>query len=105
MSVVCGTWMAQINVLLRILSVEVDVVCRLTQVWGARHARVSVGDIKPTRVACVPISVSLHGIGVRGLIVLNLRCGSGESRGSNDTLSGRADGGEDRWRYTCVGGR
>ncbi len=40
--------MTQVDVLLGILAVEVDVVRRLTKVWGARHARVPIGDIKPT---------------------------------------------------------
>ena len=56
--------MAQVDVLLGILAVEVDVVQRLTKVWGARHARVPIGDIKSTRVTCIPITVTLDGIGI-----------------------------------------
>ena len=54
--------MSQVDVLLGILAVEVDVVGRLAKVWGARHARVPIGDIKSTRVTDVPITVPLDGI-------------------------------------------
>ena len=54
--------MSQVDVLLGILAVEVDVVRRLTKVWGARHARVPIGDIESTRVTSVPITVTLDGI-------------------------------------------
>jgi len=53
---------SQVDVLLGILAVEVDVVGRLAKVWGARHARVPIGDIKSTRVTNVPIVVMLDGI-------------------------------------------
>ena len=63
--------MSQVDVLLGILAVEVDVVRRLTKVWGARHACVPIGDIKPTRVTCVPITVKFDGIGI-GLLLYTL---------------------------------
>jgi hypothetical protein len=63
--------MAQVNVLLGILAVEVDVMRRLTKVWGACHAHVSIGDIKSTQVTCVPITITFDGIGI-GLLLYTL---------------------------------
>ena len=63
--------MSQVNVFLDILVVEVDVVRCLTKVWGARHARVPIGDIKPTQVTCIPITVTFDGIGI-GLLLYTL---------------------------------
>jgi hypothetical protein len=92
--------MPQVDVLLRILAVEVDVVGGLTQVWGARHARVSVGNIETARIANVPICVSLDGVGVRRLLVIvacSIMCrGAGECREANEPLTGWFDWGQDR---------
>jgi hypothetical protein len=46
MPILCGTGMAEVNVLLRILLVETGVVCSFTQVGGAQHACVAIQDIK-----------------------------------------------------------
>jgi hypothetical protein len=47
MPVLCAAGVAEVNLLLRIFAVETDVVRRLPQVGGARHACVVVWDIKP----------------------------------------------------------
>jgi hypothetical protein len=46
MPVLCGAGMAKVDVLLRILLVETDVVRSFTQVGGERHACVAIQDIK-----------------------------------------------------------
>jgi hypothetical protein len=48
MPVLCAAGVAEVNVLLRILAVETNVVQRLPQVGGTHHACVVVWDIKPT---------------------------------------------------------
>ena len=71
--------MAQVDVLLRILAIEVDIVRHFTEVRGAGHTRVTVGNVESTRVTHVPIGVLFHGIGVWGLLVLGPGAKLGES--------------------------
>jgi hypothetical protein len=52
--------MAQVDVLGRIVSREVNVVRGLAEMCGARHAGVPVGYVKPTRVAYVPVCKTFH---------------------------------------------
>jgi hypothetical protein len=59
--------MAQVNILLGVLTIEVDIVCRFA-LSGASHAYVSVWDIKSTRVASVPVGETLCDIGVWHLL-------------------------------------
>jgi hypothetical protein len=59
--------MAQVNILLGVLTIEVDIVRRLAM-SRASHACVPVGDIKSTRVASVPVGVMLCDVGVWHLL-------------------------------------
>ena len=65
MAVASAAVPAGIDVLLSVLSCEVNAVSRL--VLGlAWHAGVAVRDIKATRVACVPVHKTFNDIGIRG---------------------------------------
>ncbi len=59
---------AGIDVLLSVLSCEVDVVSHFA-LGLARHAGVAIGDVKTTRVACVPVCVTFDEVRVRGLLL------------------------------------
>ena len=54
--------MAQVDVLLGILTGKIDVVRWTTEVKGARHARVAVRDIESTEVTRVPVMVTLNSV-------------------------------------------
>ena len=43
---------------------EPDLVQCLAKVGGARHARVSVGNIETAQVTHIPIGITLHHVGV-----------------------------------------
>jgi hypothetical protein len=75
-SVPGGAWMAQINELLRVLMIESNLVCRLTQVRRTRHAGVAISHIKSTRVTCIPVGIPLYHVGVRLLLYLGRYSGS-----------------------------
>ena len=62
--------MTQIDILLRILAVKIYVMRCLTQMRRAGHAGVSIRNIKTTRIACIPVGVSLHYIRKRLLVAL-----------------------------------
>jgi hypothetical protein len=62
--------MAQINELLRVLTIESNLVRRLTQVRRTQHAGVAIGHIKSTRVTCIPVGIPLYHVGVRLLLYL-----------------------------------
>ena len=57
--------MPQINILLRVLAVEVDVVRCLTQMRRAGHAGVPICYVETTRIACIPVCIPLHHIRIR----------------------------------------
>jgi hypothetical protein len=59
--------MAQVDILLGVLTIKVDIVHRLTM-SGASHACVPVGNIESTRVASVPVGVTLCDVGVWHLL-------------------------------------
>ncbi len=65
MAVASAAVLAGINVLLSVLSCEVNVVSRLA-LGLARHAGVAVRDVKAARVACVPVCETFNKIGIRG---------------------------------------
>ena len=50
-----GARMSKIDILLCILAVEVYIVRSLAQVCRARHTGVSIGHVKATRVASIPV--------------------------------------------------
>jgi hypothetical protein len=56
---------AGVNILLRVLSCEVNVVAHLALILAC-HACVAIGDVKTARVACVPICIAFDEIGVLG---------------------------------------
>jgi hypothetical protein len=68
--------MAQIDELLRVLTVESNLVRRLTQVRRTGHAGVAIGHIKSTRVTCIPVGIPLYHVGVRLLLYLGWYSGS-----------------------------
>ena len=55
MTVLCGTFVPLVNVLLRILAGEVDVVVRLPQMLGVRLAGITFRDIETARITRIPI--------------------------------------------------
>ena len=62
--------MTQINILLSILAVKIYIMCGLTQMRRARHAGVSIRNVKTTRIASIPVCISLHNIRKRLLVSL-----------------------------------
>jgi hypothetical protein len=60
--------MAQIKELLRVLTIESNLVQRLTQVRRTGHAGVAIGHIKSTRVTRIPVGIPLYHVGVRLLL-------------------------------------
>jgi hypothetical protein len=62
-----AAWMAQVNILLGVLRIEVDIVHRLA-LSVASHACVPVWDIESTRIASVPVGEILCDIGVWHLL-------------------------------------
>jgi hypothetical protein len=64
--------MPQADVLLGILEIKPDVMCRLLQVGQARHTRVSVSNVKAARVAHIPIGIVLDGIQIWLLLDVGL---------------------------------
>ncbi len=54
--------MPQVDVLLGILAIEPNVMCRVTQVGRAQHTRVSIGDVEAARVASIPIEIAFDDI-------------------------------------------
>ena len=66
--------MTQIYILLSILAVKIYVMRCLTQMRRAGHAGVSIRYVKPTRIACIPVCISLHHIRKR-LLNLSLYAG------------------------------
>ncbi len=56
--------MAQVDVLLGVLSGEIDVVGWMTEVEGACHAGVAVGDSETAGIARVPVTATLDGVRV-----------------------------------------
>ncbi len=58
MPVLDATWMAQINVLLGIMSGE-DAMVWLAEMHGARHARVAIRDIESAGIVNIPIQKML----------------------------------------------
>ncbi len=62
--------MTQIDILLSILAVEIYVMRCLTQMRRAGHAGVSIRNVNTTRIACIPVCVSLHYIRKRLLVAL-----------------------------------
>ena len=60
--------MPEVDVLLRVLSGEVDVMRRATKVRGAQHACMIVGDIETARITSVPITVTFDRVGIRHLL-------------------------------------
>ena len=62
--------MTQIDILLSILAVKIYVMRCLTQMRRAGHAGVSIRNVKTTRIACIPVCISLHYIQKRLLVAL-----------------------------------
>jgi hypothetical protein len=54
------TVMTRIDVLLRVLMHEIDIVASFTEMDGARDACVSIHDVEAKRIACIPIGVPFH---------------------------------------------
>jgi hypothetical protein len=64
--------MTQIDILLSILVVKIYIMRCLTQMRRAGHAGVPICDVKTTRIACIPVCISLHHIQKRLLVALIL---------------------------------
>ena len=62
--------MTQINILLYILAVKIYIMRCFTQMRRARHAGVSIRNVKTTRIASIPVSISLRYIRKRLLLAL-----------------------------------
>ncbi len=62
--------MTQIDILLSILAVKVYVMRCLMQMRRARHADVSIRNAKTTRIACIPVCISLYYVRKRLLVDL-----------------------------------
>ena len=62
--------MTQIDILLSILAVKIYIMRCLTQMRRAGHAGVSIRNVKTTRIACIPVCISLHYIQKRLLVAL-----------------------------------
>ncbi len=67
-----GAGMAQIKILLGVLLSEVDVVRSLAQMHRAQHAGVAIGDIKPARIANLPVCKPLYHIQIWLLLYISL---------------------------------
>ena len=52
--------MTQIDILLSILAVKIYIMRGLTQMRRTRHAGMSIRNVKTTRIASVPVGISLH---------------------------------------------
>jgi hypothetical protein len=58
----CATPIPCIDILLRILTGEVHVMARLSQMLGARLAGMVIGHVETTRVTRIPVGKSLCGV-------------------------------------------
>ena len=70
MSVPGGARMTQIDILLSVLAVKIYVMRCLPQMLRARHAGVSIRNVKTARIASIPICISLRYIRKRLLLAL-----------------------------------
>jgi hypothetical protein len=87
--------MAQMDELLRVLTIESNLVRCLTQMRRTQHAGVAISHIESTRVTRIPVGIYLYHVGVRLLLYLgwysgNTRIPSGESslRTTRETACG-----------------
>jgi hypothetical protein len=92
--------MAQIEELLRILTIESNLVQHLTQVRGTQHAGVVISHIKSTRVTRIPVGIPFYHVGVRLLLYLGRYSGSTRipSRESSWRTTGETACGICTWR-------
>jgi hypothetical protein len=64
-SIFCAARVPHIDVLVGIVVRKVHVVVRFAHMEGARHTGVSIFDVKPTRVANIPVCMFFNCVGVR----------------------------------------
>jgi hypothetical protein len=59
-----ATVTTRIDVLLCILTREIDIMAIFSKMGAAQDARVSICNVETARIACIPIGMLLHQIGV-----------------------------------------